>query len=66
MIPRQPACAPSVRFQLVAAVNPCKCGEGPGAFACRKGPVCQANYFSLVSGPFLGRTDLFVDVVPVT
>ncbi|MDP3740163.1 MAG: ATP-binding protein [Hyphomonadaceae bacterium] len=54
------------RFQLVAAANPCKCGGGPGAFACRKGPQCQANYFSRISGPFLDRIDLFVDVAAVT
>jgi magnesium chelatase family protein len=54
------------RFQLVAAANPCKCGGGAGAFVCRKGPACQANYFSRISGPFLDRIDLFVDVAPVT
>ena len=54
------------RFQLIAAANPCKCGGGPGAFACRKGPACQANYFSRISGPFLDRIDLFVDVAQVT
>jgi len=54
------------RFQLVAAANPCKCGGGPGAFRCRKGAVCQASYFSRISGPFLDRIDLFVDVAPVT
>jgi magnesium chelatase family protein len=54
------------RFQLIAAANPCKCGGGPGAFACRKGPSCQANYFSRISGPFLDRIDIFVDVAAVT
>ncbi len=54
------------RFQLVAAANPCKCGGGPGAFQCRKGPACQANYFARISGPFLDRIDLFVDVAQVT
>jgi magnesium chelatase family protein len=54
------------RFQLVSAANPCKCGGGAGAFACRKGPACQAAYFSRISGPFLDRIDLFVDVAPVT
>jgi magnesium chelatase family protein len=54
------------RFQLIAAANPCKCGGGAGAFACRKGPNCQANYFARISGPFLDRIDLFVDVAPVT
>jgi magnesium chelatase family protein len=54
------------RFQLAAAANPCKCGGGPGAFACRRGPACQASYFSRISGPFLDRIDLFVDVAAVT
>ena len=54
------------RFQLIAAANPCKCGGGPGAFQCRKGPACQASYFSRISGPFLDRIDLFVDVAQVT
>ncbi len=54
------------RFQLVAAANPCKCGGGPGAFACREGPACQENYFSRISGPFLDPMDLFVDVAAVT
>jgi magnesium chelatase family protein len=54
------------RFQLIAAANPCKCGGGPGAFACRKGPNCQASYFSRISGPFLDRIDMFVDVAAVT
>jgi magnesium chelatase family protein len=54
------------RFQLVAAANPCKCGGGAGAFACRRGPGCQAQYFSRLSGPFLDRIDLFVEAAPVT
>jgi len=48
------------------ATRACKCGGGPGAFACRKGPACQANYFARISGPFLDRIDLFVDVAAVT
>ncbi len=54
------------RFQLIAAANPCKCGGGSGTYACRKGPSCQASYFSRISGPFLDRIDLFVDAAPVT
>lgn len=54
------------RFQLIAAANPCKCGGGPGAFACRRGASCQAAYFSRISGPLLDRIDLFVDVEAVT
>ncbi|MBI1340653.1 YifB family Mg chelatase-like AAA ATPase [bacterium] len=54
------------RFQLIAAANPCKCGGGAGALACRKGPACRAAYFGRLSGPFLDRIDLFVDVPQVT
>lgn len=54
------------RFQLIAAANPCKCGGGAGVYACRKGPSCQSKYLSRISGPFLDRIDLFVDVAPVT
>jgi len=54
------------RFQLVAAMNPCKCGGGPGEAACRKGPRCAISYQSRLSGPFLDRIDLFFDVAPVT
>ena len=54
------------RFQLIAAANPCKCGGGSGAQACRKGPQCREAYFGRISGPFLDRIDLFVDVPAVT
>ena len=52
------------RFQLVAAMNPCRCGGGEGQ--CRRFPQCQIDYQSRLSGPFLDRIDLFVDVPPVT
>lgn len=54
------------RFQLIAAMNPCRCGGGPGAAACRKGPRCAQNYQSRISGPFLDRIDLYYDTPPVT
>lgn len=54
------------RFQLIAAMNPCRCGGGPGAAACRKGPQCAARYQARLSGPFLDRIDLFFDTPPVT
>ncbi|MEM1105409.1 MAG: YifB family Mg chelatase-like AAA ATPase [Pseudomonadota bacterium] len=54
------------RFQLVGAMNPCKCGGGPGESACRRGPRCAASYQSRLSGPFMDRIDLFFDVAPVT
>ncbi|MEM8921263.1 MAG: ATP-binding protein, partial [Pseudomonadota bacterium] len=54
------------RFQLIAAANPCKCGGGPAETACRKKPRCAADYMGRISGPFLDRIDLFIDVPPVT
>ncbi|WP_374575105.1 YifB family Mg chelatase-like AAA ATPase [Phenylobacterium sp.] len=55
------------RFQLVAAMNPCRCGSGGlGKGACGRAPRCQADYQRRVSGPFMDRIDLIVDVPPVT
>ncbi|OZB15075.1 MAG: AAA family ATPase [Hyphomonas sp. 34-62-18] len=54
------------RFQLVAAMNPCRCGGGPGAAACSRGPRCAADYQARISGPFLDRVDLFYETPPVT
>lgn len=55
------------RFQLVAAQNPCKCGlGGAGRGACGRAPRCQSDYQMKVSGPFMDRIDLQVDVPPVS
>jgi magnesium chelatase family protein len=54
------------RFQLVAAMNPCRCGGGPGAAACTRGPRCAQDYQARISGPFLDRMDLFYETPPVT
>ena len=57
------------RFQLVAAMNPCRCGHAsePG-YACPRGPTtrCAAQYQGRLSGPLLDRFDLTIDVPPVT
>ena len=57
------------RVQLVAAMNPCRCGHAldPG-FACARGPAarCAAHYTSRLSGPLLDRIDLHVDVPAVS
>ena len=45
------------RFQLVAAMNPCRCGGGPGDGACRRGPACARTYQARISGPFFDRID---------
>ncbi len=57
------------RFQLIAAMNPCRCGHAtdPG-YACRRMPNerCIANYQGRISGPLLDRFDLAIDVPAVT
>lgn len=55
------------RVQLVAAMNPCRCGHlGDPALGCSRAPRCAADYQSKVSGPMLDRIDLHVDVDPVS
>jgi magnesium chelatase family protein len=55
------------RVQLVAALNPCRCGYGGlGKGHCGRAPRCQRDYQSKVSGPLLDRIDLQVEVPPVT
>ena len=55
------------RVQLIAAMNPCRCGHlGDPALACSRAPRCAADYQSRVSGPLLDRIDLHVDVDPVS
>lgn len=54
------------RFQLVAAMNPCKCGYlGIAGHQCARAPKCAAEYQSKISGPLLDRIDLQVDVPAV-
>jgi magnesium chelatase family protein len=55
------------RFQLIAAMNPCKCGlAGTPGHTCKRGDACRTDYQSRVSGPFLDRIDLRVDVPAVS
>jgi magnesium chelatase family protein len=55
------------RIQLIAAMNPCKCGHlGDAALACSRAPRCAADYQAKVSGPLLDRIDLHVDVNAVS
>jgi len=54
------------RFQLVAAMNPCRCGHlGDASRECGKAPRCGEDYLARVSGPLLDRVDLSVGVQPV-
>jgi magnesium chelatase family protein len=51
------------RFQLIAAMNPCRCGYLSDAErACSKAPRCAGDYQSKISGPLLDRIDLHVEV----
>jgi magnesium chelatase family protein len=54
------------RFQLVAAMNPCRCGwHGSEDRACRCGPEEAERYVRRVSGPLLDRIDMRVSVARV-
>lgn len=52
------------RFQLVAAMNPCPCGEGGTPGSCRCSPTARARYARRLSGPLLDRFDLSLRVDP--
>jgi len=55
------------RVQLVAAMNPCKCGFlGDPGMACSRAPKCGTDYQARLSGPLLDRIDLHVDVPAVS
>jgi len=51
------------RFLLLAAMNPCPCGEGMGPAGCRCGDRALERYRRRVSGPLLDRFDLRVDIL---
>jgi magnesium chelatase family protein len=50
------------RFLLVAAMNPCPCGEGLTPGRCRCSDRMRLRYASRISGPLLDRLDLRVQV----
>ncbi|PTW63226.1 magnesium chelatase family protein [Breoghania corrubedonensis] len=55
------------RIQLIAAMNPCRCGHaGEPGHTCARGPRCAADYQARISGPFLDRVDLTIQVPAVT
>ncbi len=54
------------RFQLIAAMNPCRCGYLSNAGReCGRAPRCGEDYQNRISGPLLDRIDLSVQVQPV-
>ncbi len=55
------------RVQLIAAMNPCKCGmAGAPGHVCKRGAACASDYQSRVSGPFLDRIDIRIDLPAVS
>ena len=55
------------RFQLIAAMNPCRCGHaGEPGYVCKRGPRCAADYQARISGPLMDRFDLRVEVPAVS
>ncbi len=54
------------RFQLVTAMNPCRCGRAaePGK-TCARGDRCAADYQARLSAPFLDRIDIFLGIPAV-
>ncbi|MHA1600924.1 MAG: YifB family Mg chelatase-like AAA ATPase [Alphaproteobacteria bacterium] len=54
------------RVQLVAAMNPCRCGHlDDPALACPRAPRCALDYQSRISGPLFDRIDLHMEVPAV-
>lgn len=54
-------------FQLIAAMNPCRCGmAGEPGQTCPRGIRCAADYQARISGPMMDRIDIRIDVPAVT
>ena len=55
------------KFQLIAAMNPCRCGNlGNPALECSRAPKCAEEYQSRLSGPLLDRIDIHIEVPAVS
>ena len=55
------------RFQLLAAMNPCRCGmAGEPGHVCRRAVRCASEYQARISGPLLDRIDIRIDVPAVS
>lgn len=54
-------------FQLIAAMNPCRCGYlGQHGQECSRAPKCAEEYQSRISGPLMDRFDIHIQVPPVS
>ncbi len=55
------------RVQLIAAMNPCRCGHlADPDLCCGRAPKCAMDYQSKISGPLFDRIDCHVDVPAVS
>jgi magnesium chelatase family protein len=55
------------RFQLVGAMNPCRCGYlGDAARECARAPRCGEDYQTRLSGPLLDRIDIIIEISPLS
>ncbi len=55
------------RVQLVAAMNPCKCGYlSDPSMACSRAPNCGLDYQARISGPLMDRIDVQIEVAAVS
>lgn len=55
------------RFQLIAAMNPCRCGHlGDTDLECNQAPRCGGQYQSKISGPLLDRIDIRIEIPAVS
>lgn len=50
------------RIQLIAAMNPCRCGNASPGRSCKRGPKCSDDYQGRISAPLLDRIDLQIEV----
>lgn len=62
----QGSCRYPANFQLIAAMNPCKCGHYPDLSRCTCTAGQISRYLGKVSRPLLERMDICVEAAPVT
>jgi len=55
------------RVQLIAAMNPCRCGYlSDPSRSCSRAPKCALDYQSKISGPLFDRIDLHVELPEIS